>query len=91
MTRRPDIDAVYQGYDLENLHEAFDAVANEKDWCAPIYSRCRLERAEIVRAAIEFFVGETPTIDWMDWRDDDYDPDCYRVESVGYRAGPAGP
>jgi len=85
-----DINPVHRGYDRENLQEAFDEVRC-RDWRAPIYSKCHEDRRDIVEAAVEFFVGETPTIDRMDWRDEDYDQDYLRVESVGYRAGPCGP
>jgi hypothetical protein len=76
---------VYKGYTLEQLRRVFDAVADPKDWRAPIAATMSGEVVLAACAAIEFFTATTPRVS-LDTR-----TMTYLVESEGYRAGPAGP
>ena len=73
----------------QRLQTAFDAVADPKDWRAPIDTTLELSELDAVggfyfiKQAVEHFTGTTPTL-------------CFgignvRVQAIGYRNGPAGP
>jgi hypothetical protein len=72
--------------DREELKPYFDQVCSKTDWKARIDAICRREDLVKVSKAIEFFTATEasfvemcpPSIDWL------------RVQSIGYRAGPAG-
>ena len=75
---------MYEGYTVEQMKKAFDAVANPNDWKAPIAASMTGESVNVVVAAIKFYTATVPevTLDVATMR--------YHVHSDGYRNGPAG-
>ena len=73
---------VFDGYRLDELQRAFDAVADPTDWRNPIAARVSLARRDVTLAAIEFYTATKATVAFRG-------RDCL-VQSVGYRMGPAG-
>ena len=75
----------YKWGDLEDL---FRKAAPEDDWKGPISVLVQPEGVQAVVDAIEFYTATSATVEFV------MHPgrliQC-RVESVGYRAGPAGP
>ena len=73
------------GYTRDELEAAFNKVADPNDWRGPIDAVVAAGEVPIVDAAIAFFTATqtflTPT---------DKSRKHFRVQSVGYRVGPAG-
>jgi len=73
----------------EELRPIFDSVCNRDDWKAPIYCYRKLSEmpagttVEKIKDAIQFFCAVESTITHVQG-------DLYKIESIGYRAGPAG-
>ena len=79
-----DPQETYRGYKIEDLKAAFDKVADPDDWKAPIYKRIPRNKVDITVIAIEFYASTETQITAIAGRDD------VTIESIGYRAGPAG-
>lgn len=79
---------VFAGMTHAQLTQAFDQVANPQDWRAPICARVSEENLGTAIVAIEFFTATKATASLVDMVDGIR---IYQVESIGYRAGPAGP
>ena len=77
------------------LQEAFAKIASKDDWKAPIFAI--VESADLLKtlAAIDFMTGTPATVKAAggsfasDFTGLTYN--AFVVESIGYRAGPAGP
>lgn len=79
------------GYGTAALKEAFDKVANAKDWKASISGICRGEEIAVTVAAIEFYTGTVATVRMGNMNTAEilgYIP--FVIESIGYRKGPCG-
>ena len=74
----------YNGFTIEQLKAAFDAMANPDDWKAPISALVKGEAVLLCVAAIEFYTGTDAQVAL------DVSTMTYAIESMGYRAGPAG-
>lgn len=77
----------------ESMRKAFDGVIGG-DWRDPINAIVGAEELPIVIEAIKFYTATTPRITLYDWfieENGDFRVYRYRVESEGYRNGPAGP
>jgi endo-1,4-beta-mannosidase len=86
-----------EGLDMETSHEKkqarmkeiFDCYCDPTDWKAPIYrhfNKSELKHSiQEIKEAITFFVGEAPVIKEIEHTN------IIRIESRGYRNGPAGP
>jgi hypothetical protein len=75
------------GYTRDELARAFERVENPVDWKAPIRAFVQLDSPAdlgLYAAAIAFFTATWPTMTNVNGTDG------YCIESVGYRAGPAG-
>jgi hypothetical protein len=73
----------HEGYTFAQLNGAFDTVKNKNDWKEPIDVVVGVELVGLVAASIEYFTAtECKLTDLGDKN--------YRVESIGYRRGPAG-
>ncbi len=72
------------GYTRKELEKAFDKVADPKDWKGPIYKRVMRKDLHITVAAIQFFTATDVDVTDIPGRPD------VTIESIGYRAGPAG-
>jgi hypothetical protein len=70
----------------DELKPHFDQVCSKTDWKAPIDTTCRREHKENVARAIEFFTATNVSFSEMRPPSDEW----VRVQSRGYRAGPAG-
>jgi len=77
------------------LQEAFAKVANKADWKAPIFAVVPADELLKAVAAIDFMTGTTATVKANEGK---FLPEgagvnygSFVVESIGYRAGPAGP
>jgi len=69
----------------EILKEAFDKVADPKDWRNPIGPiRVTADDLPVTIRAIEYFTATNPKIGFIE-------SDEYSIWSEGYRNGPAGP
>lgn len=77
-------DELYDGYTMDELREAFDAVCDPTDWKGPIAATLPGEAVGLVVAAIKFFTATNPNVGRG------VGPMRYVVTSEGYRAGPAG-
>lgn len=77
---------VYAGLTEAELHQAFNLVADPDDWRAPINALVGPGELEAAITAIEFFTATIPTVEVVSVPER-----VYRVRSVGYRNGPAGP
>ena len=74
------------GAEREELKPHFDQVCSKTDWKSRIDTTCCRSDKEKVARAIGFFTATEasfsemcpPSVDWL------------RVQSIGYRAGPAG-
>jgi hypothetical protein len=76
---------VFRGYSQKALDELFDlATAGMEDWRAAIDTTWHPDAAQSVADAIAFRIGEDPTQTTLA-------SGLIRIESKGYRAGPAGP
>lgn len=64
-------------------NDLFTKVCDETDWKAPICARVHRAFAEDVKKAIEFMTATSATAK--------PDGEYMIIESIGYRAGPAGP
>lgn len=75
---------VHRGYNYAQLKQAFDSVSDPQDWKGPIAAVMGGEAVNVVVAAIQFFTATEPKVS--------YNPKTgqFVVESIGYRAGPAG-
>ena len=71
------------GYEIAVLEAAFDEVCDRADWKAPIKSIVRSEDLAVTIAAIAFYTATSTSVDVSSY-------DRFVVNSVGYRAGPAG-
>jgi hypothetical protein len=74
------------GAEQEELKPYFAQVCPKPDWKSPIDAFCRREDLSQVMRAIEFFTATLTT--YLE-----VVPPCkewVRVQSIGYRAGPAG-
>lgn len=78
------MNTTYKGFAIEDLQSAFEAVCDPSDWKKPIAATMPGEAVMLAVAAIEFMTATVPTVS-LDVRSM-----RYLVESVGYRAGPAG-
>lgn len=74
------------GYDIEDLEEAFSAVADPDDWKAPIESKISIHDLPVTVAAIKFYTATVPTYRF----DSEGNSGKWIIESIGYRMGPAG-
>lgn len=72
------------GYSQWEMKQAFDRVCDPTDWKAPIRRCVPGHQLDVTLAAIAFFTATEPTADKFEWEN------WYVVESIGYRAGPAG-
>jgi len=93
------------GFTLRELKEAFDKVADPDDWRAPIDRVVPEVDLEVTKSAIIFYTATEPMVEeWTGGKTYStalsFDPGVvkltlrgplFRVESEGYRAGPAGP
>ncbi len=75
---------VYRGFSYPQLKAAFDKLADPSDWRAPIYAVMPGELVSVAVAAIQFFTATEPDVQL------DMQHMKYHVQSIGYRAGPAG-
>jgi hypothetical protein len=66
------------------LNDAFDKVHNPKDWRAPIRAVVKKKDLATAIEAIEYFTATQVTVKPAG-------KNIFRVSSVGYRMGPAGP
>ena len=74
----------YKGYDVEDLRKIYDKVSDPEDRRGPIEVFVSGENVMPVVASIEFMTATECKVG-LDTR-----TMKYLVESVGYRAGPAG-
>ena len=81
-------DESFVGYTYGELEVAFKMVRNPDDWKAPIDSVVAAEFVDVVVNAIIFFCATEVEVTEVEH---DRVVNARRVESVGYRAGPAGP
>jgi hypothetical protein len=70
----------------DELEPYFNQVCNKTDWKAPIDAFCRIEDYLKIKKAIAFFTATDASFSKMCPPSDE----CVRVQSIGYRAGPAG-
>ena len=73
----------------EVLRKAFDQVCDPNDWRGPIDALVPLTSSDIYVQAVEFMTATKPTLKLSGH----YGSDGHlmlRLQSVGYRAGPAG-
>ncbi len=70
------------------LSAAFDLLCDPSDWRAPIDALVPATGVELAIAAIEHFTATTPKVGLARYP---VGLKVWRVSSVGYRAGPAGP
>lgn len=82
-------EAVYRGYTLAELTQAFDLVCDPNDWRAPINhtlvkSQATPANLAVITAAVIFFTATAPTFTPLDYG-------MVKVTAVGYRSGLAGP
>ena len=77
---------VWRGFTVDGLDKAFELVKPPEDWKAPIAVYVTGELVNVVIAAIQFYTATDPTGTYVpsNW------PAAWLIESVGYRAGPAG-
>lgn len=73
----------FKTFDLDEIREAFDQVANPADWKAPISAQIKENERMVVAAAIEFY---TATIAHFTKAG----PNLLNVIAKGYHLGPAG-
>lgn len=74
----------FKSYPVSTLRAVFAKIADPADWKGPIAARMSGEAVMAAVAAIEFFTATVPTVSLDTWSM------VYRVESAGYRGGPAG-
>lgn len=85
-------------YNETELRAAFEAVQNPSDWKAAIDAVVTADKLAITIAAIDFIAG-TPVnvsqpmggMEKLETGKYGIRYDTFRVQSIGYRAGPAGP
>lgn len=75
----------YNGYTYEQLRDAFDKTQNPNDWKAPIYATIPAGKLAVTITAITYFTLTSVTV-----KPDPGSQKFFVVESIGYRAGPAG-
>jgi len=79
-----DEDQTYRGFPVSELRRAFNIVADQQDWKAPINAPIfKGSDLKLFEAAVVFFTGTMPnfrTVDGVTW-----------CRALGYRMGPAGP
>jgi len=73
-------------YTHEQLEAAFDVVKNQDDWRAAIDYTGKIthEQAQLYCEAIRYYTATTTLLQVLTTGE-------YRIKSVGYRMGPAGP
>ena len=69
---------VHKGYTRDELKAAFEKVQDLDHWKNPIFTRIPIKDVDVTRAAIEFYVGDSPTVSRHPSGQDAY------VESDGY-------
>ena len=69
---------------ITKLTAAFDRVSDPKDWKAPIDAWVCEKDFPLANKAVEYFTATTLRVT-------DTSSNLMRVQSVGYRDGPAGP
>jgi hypothetical protein len=69
------------------LHTAFDQICDPNDWKAPIDAMVPIELLGVYLKAVQFMTGESCTGKEVTREGVRY----YRLRSIGYRAGRAGP
>lgn len=72
------------GYGLVRLEAIFNAIKDPSDWKAPISVWVSGELVNVAVEAIKFYTATVPTVGLDSLRMQ------YLIESIGYRAGPAG-
>lgn len=83
--KEPDAEEkVFKGYTEAELKAAFEKVCDPHDWKDPIVKRVPTNKMDLTIAAIEFYTATEVKVTALAGRDD------VTVESIGYRAGPAG-
>lgn len=75
---------VYAGYTRKQLQDAFEQVRDPNDWKAPIDKVIGMDAAQVTMRAIEFFTATQPMMTYAKRGGK------VRVQSIGYRLGPAG-
>lgn len=65
------------------LEAAFNAVQNKVDWKSPISAIITEAKVDVTIEAIEFFTGTKSTLTKLG-------DGLVLIQSIGYRAGPAG-
>ena len=73
----------FDGFSVEELKAAFDAVCNKEDWRAPIDAEVSKGSLEITVSAITFYAATPTRVSNTN--------NGFKIESIGYRDGPAGP
>jgi hypothetical protein len=74
----------YSVFSEEQIKEAFEKVQNPEDWRAPIDAEVSADEEELVIEAIGYYTATQV-------KSTELANGNIRVESVGYRMGPAGP
>ena len=78
-------------YRREDLDQAFELVADPTDWRAPIDKVITMPDViygATIKAAVEFFTATPARIKLLSIN---CGKPSVRIQSIGYRAGPAGP
>lgn len=76
----------FTGYYTETqLRAAIDKVTNPNDWRGKIDAVVHLDEVHLVNEAVIFFTATKPTFETVEG-----DEVAIRVQSIGYRLGPAG-
>jgi len=84
MTQTTLTNSLLNGFTLDELEKAFDSVSNPEDWKAPIFAIVPGEAVLVIVEAIKFYTATVPTVSLNTSTME------YYIESIGYRAGPAG-
>lgn len=82
--REMGTDPIYKGFSETQLHDFFQSVCDRDDWRGPIDIIVEVYSLSGVVAAIEFYTATEVKVSMTLGGE-------YVVQSVGYRAGRAGP
>lgn len=77
-------------HSANELKAAFDEIASAEDWRGPIGDVVPSAKIPLYKEAVEFFTATELTVHPLVMFDNERQCEVQWVESVGYRAGPAG-
>ena len=82
---RLPVQQTFDGYSIDELTRAFEAVQDPSDWRNPIHNRVTYRNIDVTAKAIEYFTATRMRISDRSNRDG-----AVSITARGYRQGPAG-